>query len=447
MTAVPHPPPRPGPRQGPRPLALHMVLEGWILQMSFAGLMSSKSAWPLSSPLASPLQIPESLLSPLRALVAEAVKENPLHQNPQHQTQASPDARAWNSVLDPAAFIDAITRQAGARMETFVRGVRAYQAHPYRRSLAAPASVWRRGAAHLLDYAGPKNAPPVVFVPSLVNRAYILDLAEDRSLLRFSAASGLRTFLLDWGDPGDTERQFNLEDYIDGVLIPALEEIKHRTGQAPRVVGYCMGGTLAVAAAVLRPDLLSALALLAAPWDFHNGTEASRVLLEMSRPVLEVMLKAEGGASVDMLQGLFATLDPTLAGRKFRGFAGVDPASEHARRFVELEDWLNDGVPLAGPVAEEVLFGWYGRNAPAKGEWKVGDVGIDPGRIGCPALAFIPSQDRIVPPGSAAALAAAIPKAQAVNVDLGHIGMVAGTGAAAHVYAPLLAWLKNPPRP
>jgi polyhydroxyalkanoate synthase subunit PhaC len=435
MTAIQNPLPRPDQRWGPRPLALHMAVEGWILQMSFAGLMSSKSAWPLSSPLG----MPESLLRPLRAVVAQVLGQSP----------ESPDALppAWNDVLEPASFINAITQQAGARMEDFVRGVRAYQAHPYRRSLKAPASTWRRGAAHLLDYGGPVDGSPVLFVPSLVNRAYILDLAEDRSLLRSSAAWGLRTYLLDWGEPGAAERQFTIEDYIDGVLIPALEEIKARTGEAPRLVGYCLGGTLAVAPAVLRPDLISALALLAAPWDFHKGTEASRVLLEMSRPMLDVMLGAEGVASVDMLQALFASLDPTLVGRKFRGFTNVDPSSEHARRFVELEDWLNDGVSLAGPVAKEVLFDWYVLNAPAKAAWKVGDVTIDPHRIACPTLAYIPTHDRIVPPDSASALTEAIPGAKAISVDLGHIGMVVGAGAPARVYAPLLAWLKDPSTP
>lgn len=375
--------------------------------------------------------------------MAQVVKENPETQNPQWP-DASPNSR--HTGFEPALFIDAITRQASERMETFVRGVRAYQAHPYRRHLAAPAPIWRCGVARLLEYGGLDTEPPVLFVPSLVNRAYILDLEEDRSLLRSAATAGLRAFLLDWGEPGDAERQFNVEDYVEGVLIPALEEVKTRTGQVPRLVGYCMGGTLAVAATVLRPDLVSGLALLAAPWDFHNGNEASRALLEMSRPVVETMLKAEGCASVDLLQAFFASLDPTLAGRKFRDFAALDPTSEKARRFVELEDWLNDGIPLAGPLAEEVLFRWYGVNAPAKGGWKIGDVVIDPSRITSPTLAFIPSQDRIVPPGSAGKLVEAIAEAKSLTVDLGHIGMVAGAGAPRQVYEPLLAWLKNLPR-
>ncbi len=406
-------------RPGPRPLPLHMAVEGWILQVSCAGLLSSSAASPLSNPLLAPhLQIIRDQLQKLL-----------------------PDLAAQNLPALDAGLIDAVAREATARMDGFMRGVRAYQAHPFRRTLRAPPPVWKRGAATLIDYGG--KGAPVVYVPSLINKAYILDLAADRSLCRASAASGLHSYLLDWGDPGPAERTFTTTDYIDGVLIPALEEIKARTGQAPALVGYCMGGTLATSAAVLRPDLVSSLVLLAAPWDFHDGTAASRVLLDLSRPVVEVILAAEGVASVDMLQALFASLDPTLVGRKFRRFSELDPASEPARRFVELEDWLNDGVPLAGPVAREVFFNWYGRNDPQAGHWRVGDVPIDPAQIHVRTLTFIPSQDRIVPPGAAQALAKAIPRAQSLSVDLGHIGMVSAAAAPNAVYAPLLAWLHN----
>jgi polyhydroxyalkanoate synthase len=409
-----------------------MALEGWISQMSFAGLMASRGGWPSLSPSLPIVPFAESLLSPLRTLLAEIAAENP----PNLERGAAAE-------FQPAPFIDALAREANRRMETFVQGVRAYQAHPYQRTLSSPPSIWRRGAAALIDYGGPDDGMPVLFVPSLVNRAYILDLVEDRSMLRTGAKDGLRVFLLDWGDPGEAEQAFSTEDYIEGVLIPALEEVTARCQRAPRLVGYCMGGTLSVAPAVLRPGLVSGLALLAAPWNFHTGTEASRVLLNMSAPILEVMLSAQKTASVDMLQGLFASLDPTLVGRKFRRFAALDPASVLAERFVALEDWLNDGVPLSGAVAREVFFGWYGRNDPFNCNWRIGGTAIDPCRITCPTLAFIPSQDRIVPPDSARALADAIPSARTVTVDLGHIGMMAAAGAPERVYAPLIAWLKD----
>jgi polyhydroxyalkanoate synthase len=405
-----------------------MAMESWILQMSFAGLMPWNGDSQASSLLPPHLRTP-SFLNPLHVVAAQVSGKNP-------ENLEAP----WTAYLEPVRFVDAVAREIGMRMESFVRGVRAYQAHPHRRVRALPPPIWREGAATLRGYGGSAHTRPVVFVPSLINRSNILDLAPDRSLMR-AVVSGTQTFLLDWGEPGEAERAFTVSDYIARVLIPALEELKKLTGQAPIVVGYCLGGTLSVAPAVLRPDLVAGLVLLAAPWDFQSGGDASRVLLNASQPAVEMMMKAHGCAPVDLLQSFFASLDPTLVGRKFRDFANLDPASEEAQRFVELEDWLNDGVPLAENVAREILFGWYATGAPMKGQWTVGGTPIDPARIQCPALIFIPSHDRIVPPASARVLAARIPNAEARVVDLGHIGMVSGSGAPEKVYAPLVSWL------
>ena len=61
-----------------------------------------------------------------------------------------------------------------------------------------------------------------MFVPSLVNRAYVLDLAPGRSMLRWLAERGIRPVLLDWGWPGAAERSFTLTDYVAGRLERAL---------------------------------------------------------------------------------------------------------------------------------------------------------------------------------------------------------------------------------
>ena len=413
---------QPPPRLGPRPLGLHMAIEGWIQQISCAGLMPSKNGWPPWN---------QTLPNPLQVLAAEKQKQKPdLLQG------------TWTEHIEPAPFIDAVHRGARDRLESFVAGIKAYQTHAHFRSFQAPPSIWSNGSASLIAYGDAEGRVPVLFIPSLINRAYILDLAEDRSLVRTAAGADLRVYLLDWGEPNAAEKNFAIEDYVDGVVIPALEEIKRRTGHKPIVVGYCMGGTLALAPTILRPDLVSGLALLAAPWDFHIESESSRFFLQLARQPLEIMLDAEGCASVDLLQALFASLDPTLAGRKFRRFARLRQGSTQAQQFVELEDWLNDGVPLAAPVAREVLFGWYGANDPILGRWRVGDVAINPSRIACPTVAFIPGQDRIVPPASARSLADAIPQATVHDVDIGHIGMIAGGSAPRRVYEPLIRWLK-----
>jgi poly[(R)-3-hydroxyalkanoate] polymerase subunit PhaC len=340
----------------------------------------------------------------------------------------------------PEAFAGALDAELRHRGDLFLSGLQRYRRHPYRRALADPPTLWREGGTRLLDY-GPPSGTPVLVVPSLINRAYILDLAPGKSLLRFLAEAGLRPLLVDWGRPGPAERRFALDDYIAGRLVRALDAAAAAAGGPLAVVGYCMGGLLALALSELRQPLVAALALLATPWDFHaERAGQARLLGALANPLAECFT-ALGELPVDVLQTLFAALDPLLALRKFSRFAALAPGSIEEREFVAVEDWLNDGVPLALPVARDCLGGWYGENAPGRGAWEVGGAAVRPERMRVPALVVLPAQDRIVPPATAAALAAALPEAEVLRPPLGHIGMMVAREAPAAVWRPLGEWL------
>jgi len=338
------------------------------------------------------------------------------------------------------AFDAAVDREARRRLDAFLAGVAAYLDHPYRRALADPPPVWTDGTTALRDY-GPAGGRPVLVVPSLVNRAYVLDLATDMSLLRSLAGQGLRPLLVDWGAPDADERLFTLSDYIAGRLEAALERAVAMAGGPVPVVGYCMGGLLALALALRRPQSVSALAFLATPWDFHAGTGGPPPALALMRVGLGAIVDAAGTMPVDLMQTLFFSLDPTQSFAKFRRFAALDPASDAARAFVALEDWANDGVPLAAAVARECLDGWYLANTPSAGRWHVAGRPVRPQDWTRPALAVIPAHDRIVPQAAAAALADALPACDRLTPPSGHVGMVVGGRAAAALWRPLADWL------
>src|SRR5216683_78765 len=367
-------------RLGPRPLPLHLASAATIWASSRAALAQLRSgSLPWKPELA-------AAASALRQSVAD---------------------------LPPDDFAVAVDAELRSRADIFLRGLERYRRHPYRRTLVDPPVLWRDGSLRLVDY-GPTDGAPVLVVPSLVNRAYILDLAEGKSLLRYLADIGLRPLLVDWGRPDTTERRFNLTDYIAGRLEAAAEAAVTAAGTPVAVVGYCMGGLLALALAQRRPRLVSSLALLFA---------------------------ALGEVPVDVLQMLFAALDPLLALRKFSRFATLAEGSVEERDFVAVEDWLNDGVPLALPVALECLGGWYGDNTPGRGRWQVASQPVIPARVAVPSLVVVPGQDRIVPPATAAALADGLRGSERLTPPLGHIGMMVAREAPAAVWQPLGRWL------
>lgn len=415
--------PVPPSRLGPRPLPLHL-LSCWNFYLSSlpASLLWS-NGWPILKGLLPPPAPPPLVPFP-----------NPLG-------GLTPGAGA-SEALDPLAFVQAVEQAGRRRLSAFLTGVQRYQGHDYRRDLPDPPVIARWGDVRLLDYGAPGAAegPVLLCVPSLINRAYILDLTHERSFLRWLAGQGVRPLLLDWGTPVGEAADFTLTDYIEGPLFDALALASARSGGAVGLLGYCMGGLLALAAAQRHPTLVSHLLLLATPWDFHSDAAQAR-RLAAGLPSLLQVIDRQNGLPIDVIQTLFAALDPLQIARKFEAFSRLAPDSAAARAFVALEDWLNDGVSLAAPVARECLSGWYRDNAPPLGRWRIAGRAVRAEAVTVPTLALIPEGDRIVPPASARALVEAVPGAAMHTVPLGHIGMMVGGRAPAQVWEPIRAFL------
>ena len=307
-------------------------------------------------------------------------------------------------------------------MAAVLAGVRAYQAHPYRRALPAPPAVARIGSVRLLDYGGVGR--PVVFVPSLVNPPSVLDLAEENSLLRWLAGEGLRPLLVDWGMPGPEERALSVDGYVDARLRPLLAQIER-----PAVVGYCLGGTMAMAAAMAEPP--ERLALIATPWRYEGYGAQRRVLADAWRGI-EPAAAPLGAVPMELVQPLFWQLDPAGTAAKYEQFGGLPADSAKARAFVALEDWANDGPPLSLPVARQCFADFFGSDAPGSGRWRG-----DPASLACPVLNLVSTRDRIVP-------AAAAPEVGTrIDIDAGHVGMIVGSKARALLWERLRDWIKD----
>jgi polyhydroxyalkanoate synthase len=362
-------------------------------------------------------------------------------------SSSSAASPSWNNVWanswpdnppDPAAqqkTLEKILREDRA----LIAGIAAYRSAPYMRRLRNPPAIWEEEETQLLDYGG--TGPAVLFIPSLINRAYILDLMEGGSMLRFLSGQNMHPYLLDWGWPGEVERQFSLTDYIAGRLERAMANIP-----GPVILaGYCMGGLLALAAALRAQQSgggkVRALALLATPWDFHAADTSLPKRVSDAMPAIEMMLQFSGTLPIDALNTLFAMVDPHGVGEKYRDFARQDKSLPRARRFVAMEDWLADGVPLAAPVARETLGGWYVANSPARNQWRVAGLAVDPSGLDMPAFCAIPARDRLVPAVSAQALAARLAQATIIRPEAGHIGMVAGSKSETSLWRPFAEWI------
>ena len=296
-------------------------------------------------------------------------------------------------------------------MKRALDGLRRYQEYPRGAGRAImPAAAERDGAA-LRDYGG--AGPPVLFVPSLINPPGVLDLSEEKSLLRWLAGRGHRVLLLDWGWPGERRAGLSVAGHIERILLPLAGSL----GQPPVLVGYCLGGTMALGAA--RAAGAPAVAAIATPWRFSAFPDEARTglasLWERSRGAAGAL----GVLPMEVLQSAFWSLDPARTVAKFEAFAGAE--GEKAREFVALEDWANDGPPLAAAAARELFEDFFAADTTGRGQWRVDGDRVDPAALACPVLDIVSTVDRIVPAASAAAAG------ERLELALGHVGMVVGS--------------------
>ena len=318
------------------------------------------------------------------------------------------------------------TEATPSRMKTALAGLRRYQEAERAPPPAPMPALAEKHGATLRDYGW--DGPPVLFIPSLINPPNVLDMGE-RSLLRWLAARGHRVLLLDWGWPGPDRHALNVAGHVEQIALPLLREI----GEPVDLVGYCLGGTMALAAAQLGP--VRSVATLAAPWHFKGFPAESREKLGALWAGAEPAVEALGVLPMEVLQSAFWSLDPARTIAKFEDFASLE--GDAARTFVMLEDWANDGPPVPGAAAREMFEGLFRDDLPGSGRWRVGGEIIDPASLSVPLLNIVSTTDRIVPHATAPTAG------ERLDLGLGHVGMVVGARGRAQLWEPLAAWLSR----
>ncbi len=334
-----------------------------------------------------------------------------------------------------------------AALAPMLSGIKRYQESAYKAELPMREILWQSGSASLQKTIPQAQSPfaehVCVLVPSLINSAVIMDLCAERSLARWLEGQGISTCVLDWGPVAEDEEITDLQSLIAERLIPALAFMKEKLGRPVQVMGYCMGGTITMGAASLRPDLFKSLVLLATPWDFLAGSGLLASRVKFFAPTAVMALAERPSLPASWLQTLFATLDPLLAHKKFSRFAGMSADSEEERIFIAIEDWLSSGSDLPRAIALECILGWFTNNAPVNGEWMLGGKPVNPAEIDVPALVIASKNDKLVEFESSAPLCDLMPDAALLDPGCGHVGMIAGRRSVPDVWAPMAEWIKR----
>jgi polyhydroxyalkanoate synthase len=292
----------------------------------------------------------------------------------------------------------------------------------------------------------PRYRTPLLFVYALVNRPYILDLKQGRSVVAHFVERGFDTYLLDWGMPTDADKHLKLDDYINGYIVNVAEYLRERTGVKPlNILGYCMGGTMSAMFAALHPDRVRNLILLAAPIDFATRDGLLNIWTQSENFDVDQFVDAFGNCPAEFLQASFLLLRPVqnLIQKPIDLYEHLDD-EKYLEDFFTTETWLQDNIPVPGEVYREFVKYLYQQNRFTKGRLKIGKHIARLDRVTCPVLNLMAGQDDLVPCAQSAPFNDFVGSKDRQSLTLsgsGHIGLAIGSRAQREIWPRACDWL------
>ena len=291
-------------------------------------------------------------------------------------------------------------------------------------------------------------SPPLLISYALVNRPYMVDLQENRSLVRNLLNLGVDVYLIDWGYPGPTERWLTLDDYINGYIDNCVDAIRaaHNVEQI-NLLGICQGGTFSLCYTALHPEKIKNLITMVTPVDFHvAGTAGCGLLNTWVRGMdPDAMVQTFGNIPGDYMNFGYLMLRPfALNIGKYMDLPDIAGDEDKLLNFLRMEKWIFDSPDQAGEAWRHFVKDFYQGNKLMQGTVDIGGRQVDLANLTMPVLNLFAEQDHLVPPASSLALGEHVgTKDYTVrSFPTGHIGMYV-SGKVQKDLPPLIAeWLR-----
>ena len=299
------------------------------------------------------------------------------------------------------------------------------------------------------------DVPPVIICYGLFGRQTMIDLQEDRSLVRNLLNNGIDVYVVDWGNPTRADQFLTLDDYINGYLRDCVDYlISQNNGDPISMFGICEGGTFATCLVALEPDLFSGLSLAITPIDFVGDPDnfwrgegfLNKWAQNMTEAEINEVIDTFGNMPGALTGAIFSSLTPMASMTKYNlGLARLEGDEAATLNFLRMEKWIADRPDHPGAAAKDWFNLLYRENQLVTGKFELGGRIVNLGHIACPVLNIYAEKDHIVPVSCTKALGKYVrPKLyREIGFPGGHVGVFVSRKAQGVVAKGLSDWLKD----
>jgi polyhydroxyalkanoate synthase subunit PhaC len=324
--------------------------------------------------------------------------------------------------------------------DTFMRNIMVFASIEKDFELTPFDTMSVRGKTRLLQYKSinkhtqdPEPAHPILMIYAPINRFHIMDISQERSVVKSLLSKGLDVYLLDWGYPGWEDSSLSLNDYVNYV-IDAIQDIKDKTGKNKvSILGYCWGGIIALIYSALNNENVRNLTLMAAPVDFSKD---DTILATWARVI-------DSDQIVVLNTGFLMRNPPRYAFDKYLKLFERYNDKQFVDDFISVEKWLYDTPIIPGNLYQQVINDCYKDNLLISNKMKVDGNIIDLKKITAPLLTIVAEDDDLISPESTLAIKDYVSSKDKASLTIagGHVELCTGKMAHEKLWPEAAKWI------
>ena len=307
--------------------------------------------------------------------------------------------------------------------------------------------VYTENKLELLHYESltdEQHKTPILIVYALINKPFILDLQPDRSVVRRLLEAGHDVYLVDWNEPSRLDQHLTLEDYVNRYIDNCVDVVRERSGQDRiNILGYCMGGTMTVMYTALHQEKVRTLGLMAAGLCFDRTGGVLELWGDQEYYDPEDVVEAYGNVPAEMLDVGFALMDPVAnyVSKYVRLYDNIDN-DDFVRNFGRMEQWLDEGIDVAGETYVQFLRDIYQENKLQRNELHLGGEHVDVTSIEVPVLQITGEYDHLIPPEASKPFNELVGSddTDVIEYPTGHIGLAVSGSSHRDVWPRVAEW-------
>jgi polyhydroxyalkanoate synthase len=240
---------------------------------------------------------------------------------------------------------------------------------------------------------------PLLIVPPWINKFYILDLAPEKSFVKWCVDQGITVFVISWVNPDARLAKKSFEEYMREGVIAALDTVEAVTGEKQaHTIGYCVGGTLlAITLAYLaakKQNRVKSATLFAAQVDFTYAGDLMVFVDEERIRQLETHMKEQGYLEASRMANTFNMLRsndlvwPYIVNNYMRGRKPLP---------FDILYWNSDATRMPAANHSYYLRNCYLDNKLTKGEMEIAGTRLDLHKVKVPVYNLATREDHIAP--------------------------------------------------